>query len=1240
MKNRTVSLLMTIIMSLGMVLGNASYVYAQPDESDSTIEETDNESVNENAQLEEAYMTTGTQQNAMNLETNNDLDIEEDIASLINEDKEVITISTAEELKELARKCKLDIWSANKRVVLEKDILLAGTDFVTIPYFAGEFDGNNHTISGYTITEEQSNIALFAYTHEGALIENINVIANVCPAGKSSIVGGIVSHNSGVVRNCSYKGIVSGCDYVGGIVAINELKGIVADCTMTGYVSGNHATGGIAGENMGNIVRCTNNAGINIEEKNVSKSIEDINIDYYISLFSINGADGTDPEKESMANGIVDTGGIAGLSIGVIQHCSNNGSVGYEKLGYNVGGITGRQSGYINDCVNTATVLGRKDVGGITGQAEPYVTIDFSQDIVVQLSDNISKLHDIIAVTLQDADSHSDVISNRLAVIQNFTNNALDDTGFLADNTVTFVDSVVDEANKVAGRAEFLMDEMSKNDGVFDQMIDASDNMSRVGEELINTIEDFELTQYLSAEEKERLDSDLESSKDAVDIYRSYLNQATNAFTQYYRDKLRAEDKYWSVGYVDDETHVRYTEQNMFPVIDNVLNTGWEKFGYEKTLWSDEKIYEEYKSLSGWKHVAVPEVTDYPAKDGSGQEVLDSSLESDLKSIYGTVISAKATKLADDMFKEVFGSDPKDYFSVTLIDAAELVYEAAMDMGEQVPEDAERTLDYIKRLSQNFKSAFGQTRDTIRTISDMEDIRLPQLGEEYRAHCTSLNNNLQGMSDNFGYLNSEMNDASHGMIGDLSAVNDQFNVIMELYADAIDGVLDKDYSTVIQDDSYLVAEECVDATIVDCVNYGDVQASIDVAGIVGTMAIEYDYDLESDVTGIKDSNMNTTYLTKCVLRQNTNRGRISGQKNYVGGVCGLQEMGIILRCGNYSRVSSVSGDYVGGVAGSSLSDILNSYEKSLIIGKNFVGGIAGKGSDISDCYAIPSIDAQESFGAIAGTTPENAVVRNNFFVNDELAGIDRVSYSKKAEPIEYRDMLARPDVPNDFKSIKIIYVLDDEDENGEKVERTVSSNNYTYGDTISSDMYPLVPFRDGYYSKWEVESVDNLVCDMEIHAEYIRVISTLASNVMLNSGQSQVLVDGQFTEKDQFEATKKNGSGDITEGAIEYWELNIPEDGKPSHMIRYHLPDEYADKEKVTFAIQTLDNGKWLDVETDKMGAYTTFELNGAHPVFQVVVSQNDLSVWYIVAICAAAGILVAGVIMVSVSTKRRKHHK
>ena len=100
-------------------------------------------------------------------------------------------------------------------------------------------------------------------------------------------------------------------------------------------------------------------------------SIKDIDVSKYTNnLLNIFG-DNNKQDSTSVLNSTVDIGGICGYSQGVIVSCTNESLVGYEHVGYNVGGIVGRQNGYVQMCVNNGEVFGRKDVGGIAGQAEP-----------------------------------------------------------------------------------------------------------------------------------------------------------------------------------------------------------------------------------------------------------------------------------------------------------------------------------------------------------------------------------------------------------------------------------------------------------------------------------------------------------------------------------------------------------------------------------------------------------------------------------------------------------------------------------------------------------------------------------------------------------------------------------------------------------------------------------------------------------------------------------------------------
>ena len=236
----------------------------------------------------------------------------------------------------------------------------------------------------------------------------------------------------------------------------------------------------------------------------------------------------------------------------------------------------------------------------------------------------------------------------------------------------------------------------------------------------------------------------------------------------------------------------------------------------------------------------------------------------------------------------------------------EIISDIATRHTDEMTEDARESLrdaiDSAKDATDNLETAGNQVKSIFQTLNEKDDIVFPQLGGDYRSTTGSLNSNLKSISENMGYLNDEMSSSSNLLGEDLTDINDQFSEIMLLYTDALDGVLDMDYSGIYEDNSQENAEESIDATVADCVNTGTVRADLNVSGIAGTMAIEYDFDLEGDVTGIEDARANSTFLTKCVLRQNVNDGVITAQKSYAGGIAGLQEMGTILRCENYGRI--------------------------------------------------------------------------------------------------------------------------------------------------------------------------------------------------------------------------------------------------------------------------------------------------------------------------------------------------
>lgn len=341
-------------------------------------------------------------------------------------DYTLLEIGTEEELRELAENCILDSWSRDKKVVLTADIELTGTEPLCIPVFAGIFDGNDHSITGLKLTEMGSAVGLFRYLQEGARVQNLTVRGEIAPEGSQDQVGGIVGVNYGRIANCSFAGKVSGNGEIGGIAGVNEETGEIRGCKNSAAITGNHSAGGITGNNKGILNNCTNSGTVNTSGAEVTYGLDDFTAE---NLEQINST--------SNVAAHTDTGGIAGISSGKIYYCSNEGTIGYQHVGYNTGGIVGRlHQGYLQNCTNSGYVLGRKDVGGIVGQMEPFLEVQYLSDKLGQLDRETDKFIDLMDAAYDDFSANTDETTAIMKDIRLYLQN-VNDAGKVLNTTTT-----------------------------------------------------------------------------------------------------------------------------------------------------------------------------------------------------------------------------------------------------------------------------------------------------------------------------------------------------------------------------------------------------------------------------------------------------------------------------------------------------------------------------------------------------------------------------------------------------------------------------------------------------------------------------------------------------------------------------------------------------------------------------------------------------------------------------------
>ena len=291
-----------------------------------------------------------------------------------------VEISSPEEFFAFAEGCSLDSFSQNTRFVLTADLDLSGSHVAPIQLFQGSFEGGGHSIRGLDLTGDGSRQGLFRRVLAPGEVKDLFVYGSVRPGGTAQFVGGIAGENSGTIHNCAFIGEVAGRRFVGGIAGKNA--GTLSHCSFSGTLTGERDAGGIAGTSTGAIWSCANSGAVCSTPIDVLTETE----------FNINTFDISQLTTEDFVN-ISNIGGIVGSSSGTVMNCENQGIVGYKYQGFNVGGIAGKTSGYLCTSRNLGPVWGQRDVGGIAGQLEPYVSMVFSEDLLNELQTEMDALN-------------------------------------------------------------------------------------------------------------------------------------------------------------------------------------------------------------------------------------------------------------------------------------------------------------------------------------------------------------------------------------------------------------------------------------------------------------------------------------------------------------------------------------------------------------------------------------------------------------------------------------------------------------------------------------------------------------------------------------------------------------------------------------------------------------------------------------------------------------------------------
>ena len=1092
-----------------------------------------------------------------------------------------ITIRTPEDLVELSRRCSLDSWSRGKTVVLSADLDLSDVEFSSIPTFGGTFDGQGYTISGLTITGSGNVRGLFRYLQSGGVVQNVSLEVTIEPTDLQDSLGGLVGNNRGSVRNCTVTGSIQGETNIGGIIGVNESSGKIINSTFSGSVTGEHYVGGIAGQNLGSILQCVNQGKINTVAVEGEADLEDL--------------DSRPLNSTENLPACTDIGGITGFSTGVLQSCKNTGPVGYEHVGYNVGGIAGRQSGYLNGCTNQGVILGRKDVGGIAGQLEPEIFLRYGEDLLNQLWSELGTLGDQVDHLLSDLNSTNTSTTAQLQTLSSHAGTAQDAAGELMDAAKDWANGNLSTVNDLSARIswslqqlepiletlrplpEELTDAVDALEEGLDQAEQAGDLASDAGQSLRTALQE-------ALRAADHMNEGLEHIRASQDALKSALGDPNEI-------KLALEQMAKGIGQLGDGT-VAFSEAMEH------LRDGWAALPDVSSIDAFLQAFEDLSTAgtstaNGLKNIqkAFIRLKDTITANGDPTEALKTALQE--------------LEKAAASFQS--GADQLQTAGKHLLSALDTLEDAGIYL--------DGVVDAFRDAGDAFNNAFSRLgegadafHEMVKTLAEEPSIQFTPIGSDMTARGDALDAALSDLLGSADDLSDLLSQSSDTILGDLSAVSQQLQSITDLLrqetslkksgeGDRIEDIYD-------QVDGRSQRTGCLS----DARNEGVVKGDVNVAGIAGSMAIEYDFDPEDDLVEVGDRSLDVRYQTKAVILSCINLGEVTGKKDDAGGIVGRMDLGQVSHCENYGSVSSADGSYVGGIAGASWGSIRDSWARCTLSGDHYVGGIAGYGSTLKNCHTLITLQEGSAYvGTVAGSVDPEGTVTGNTFTQEALGAIDGISYAGQAEPVTFGALCAAG-APETFAQLELTFRADGKE---------VTVVPFQYGKGIAR--LPEIPAKKGYSAAWPDLDYSHLTASQTLEAIYTPYTSSLTDGGDL----PDILVDGSFSAQAKVSHTTKetawtDSKGESHQGTAYTVTVKDPVLDAVSYTVHCRLPEANG---RYAVWVQTGEN--WQRQDSEKDGSYLLFPSTGETITFCLVEEGNPLVKYLLTFTVLAAGLFI-----------------
>jgi len=469
-----------------------------------------------------------------------------------------------------------------------------------------------------------------------------------------------------------------------------------------------------------------------------------------------------------------------------------------------------------------------------------------------------------------------------------------------------------------------------------------------------------------------------------------------------------------------------------------------------------------------------------------------------------------------------------------------------------------------------------------------------------------------------------------GLGRDLGLISESIGAMTETLNEASENI-----GGTVTDISDMDTDELLAGKLLSCYNRGAVLGDLNVGGIAGAMAFENDMDVLGDWEFLGEESVNFDSKIRAVILGCENYGKVTGSKQYVGGVVGWQTLGLVRSSGWSGEVDGTGADHVGGISGFSIGYIRSCFAKGELYGNTCVGGIAGLATVVSDSVAAVRIEgATEKYGAILGIRQtseqqEEQPLSNNHYlpIGEDIGAIDAISYDGQAQPVTLDGFKALPELPHIMRVVTVRFVYED----GQTRDLMLD-----LGTPLEKGKIPKVPIKHGFTGEWEGLSgtdLSHILYDMTFTVRYGPHGRSVQS-VSEESGKPVVLAEGLFGFDAKLDIGPEQDEPVLGENAVLLRKGNLMLSGETEVTAIHLLLPEDEDPELMKVLVRD-EGGAWRTVAYKIVGSYAVFDWSAEDVSFALVREEARFTTVYYAA--AAGALLLAAVVTLAVRSRKKK---